>query len=122
VAVAVVVDEGAAGVPANLRAGLDQAGLLGDVGEGAVAVVAIERVLAVVGDEEIVVAVVVVVADAAGLAPAGLVLQARAPIVTSVKVPSRLFLKRWQRGSCPAGKPSSRQPLTRKRSSQPSLS
>ena len=50
----------------------------GDVGEGAVAVVVVEDVLAVVGDEEIVEAVVVVVADAAGLAPAGFVLEAGA--------------------------------------------
>ena len=50
----------------------------GHIGESAVAVVAIERVLPVVGDEQIVVAVVVVVADAAGLSPAGLVLQAGA--------------------------------------------
>ena len=58
--------------------GLDQAGLLRDIGEGSVAVVAVESVLSVVGDEEIVVAVVVVVANAAGLAPAGLVFQAGA--------------------------------------------
>ena len=43
----------------------------GDVGEGAVAVVAVEGVLAVVGDEEVVPAVVVVVADADALPPAG---------------------------------------------------
>ena len=69
VAVLVVVEEGAAGVPA--QAVLEEAGLFGDVGEGAVAVVAVEGVLAVVADEEVVPAVVVVVADAAGLAPAG---------------------------------------------------
>ena len=70
-AVFVVVDPGAAGVPARFGAGLEEAGAFGDVGEGAVAIVVIENVLAVVGDEEIVVAVVVVVADAAGLSPAG---------------------------------------------------
>ena len=75
----------------------------GDVGEGAVAVVAIEGVLAVVGDEEVVVAVVVVVADAAGLAPTGAASRPE-PLVTSVKVPSRLFLKRRQCGSWPFGK------------------
>ena len=68
-AVFVVVEKSAAGVPA--QAILQQAGLFGDVGEGAVAVVAEQRVLAVVADEEIVPAVVVVVAHAAGLAPAG---------------------------------------------------
>src|SRR5271169_422926 len=70
-AVFVVVDPGAAGVPACFGARLEEAGTLGDVGEGAVAVVVIENVLAVVGDEEVVEAVVVVVADAAGLSPAG---------------------------------------------------
>src|SRR5580658_8668387 len=71
VAVFVVVDPGAAGVPARFGAGLQEAGAFGDVGEGAVAVVVIENVLAVVGDEEVVIAIVVVVADAAGLSPAG---------------------------------------------------
>ena len=70
-AVFVVVDPGAAGVPARFGAGLEQAGAFGDVGEGAVAVVVIENILAVVGDEEIVIAIVVVVADAAGLSPTG---------------------------------------------------
>src|SRR5580704_800461 len=70
-AVLVVVDPGAAGVPARFWAGLEEARALGDVGEGAIAVVVVENVLAVVGDEEIVVAVVVVVTDAAGLSPTG---------------------------------------------------
>ena len=68
VAVFVVVEKCAAGVPA--QAILEQASLLGYVGKSAVAVVAEERILAVVADEEIVPAVVVVVAHAAGLAPA----------------------------------------------------
>ena len=42
-----------------------------DVGERAVAVVVIEHVLAEVGDEQVIVAVVVVVADADALSPAG---------------------------------------------------
>ena len=50
---------------------LQQARLLGDVGERAVAVVAVEDVLAPVGDEEIVEAVVVVVADGDRRRPAG---------------------------------------------------
>src|SRR5580658_3920192 len=69
-AVFVVVDPGAAGVPARFGAGLEEAGAFGDVGEGAIAVVVVEDVLPVVGDEEIVVAIVIVVADAAGLSPA----------------------------------------------------
>ena len=47
------------------------AGLRADIGEGAIAVVVVEDVLAPVGDEQIVVAVVVVVADADALSPAG---------------------------------------------------
>src|SRR5271156_6455859 len=70
-AVFVVVDPGAACVPARFGAGLEEAGAFGDVGEGAVTIVVVESVLAVVSDEEVVVAIVVVVADAAGLSPAG---------------------------------------------------
>src|ERR1700722_12041386 len=77
-AVTVVVDERTAGVPACLGTGLDKACLLGDVGKGTVTVVLIKRVLAVVGHEEIIVTIVVVVADATGLSPAGFVLQAGA--------------------------------------------
>ena len=50
---------------------MEQAGLGGHVGKGAVAVVAVEAILAVVGDEEIFKAVVVVVADADALRPSG---------------------------------------------------
>ena len=94
VAVPVVVEKCAAGVPARVR--LKKACLLGHVGEGAVAVVAEEGVLAVVADEEIVPAIVVVVAYAEAWPQP----QRASPAftVTSVKVPSRLFLKRWQIG------------------------
>ena len=68
-AVAVVVDEGAAGAP--LFAGACDSGLLGYFFEGAVALVVEEAVLAVAGDVEVVEAVVVVVADAGSLTPAG---------------------------------------------------
>src|SRR5277367_3099384 len=74
-AVAVVVDECAAGVPACLGPGLDESGRLGDVGKGTVTVVLIKRVLAVVGHKEIIVAIVVVVAHTTGLAPASFVFQ-----------------------------------------------
>ena len=67
-AVAVVVEEAAAGAPALRRS--RHAGLLGHVGERAVAVVVVEDVAAPVADEQIVEAVVVVVADAAALSPA----------------------------------------------------
>jgi len=69
-AVAIVIHEGAAGVPALASAG--DAGFFADVGESAVAVVVVENIFAEVGDEEIVETVVVVVADADGLSPAGM--------------------------------------------------
>ena len=100
-AVAIVIDERAASVPAFAVSG--DAGLLADVGEGAVAVVVIENVFAEVADEQIVVAVIVVVADADTLSPARVRLRP-ALAVTSVKVPSRLFLNRCEVGSCPFGK------------------
>ena len=73
VAVAVVIDESAAGVPAvqPLSRCRGDAGLSRDVRERAVAVVVLQDAVAPVGDEQIVVAVVVVVADAHALAPAG---------------------------------------------------
>ena len=87
-AVAVVIDERAAGAPA--RAFMQQAGGFGDIGESAIAVVAIEDVLAPIRDEEIFEAVVVVIAygDAGG--PAG----SDEPGLSGDigKVPSRLFL------------------------------
>ena len=90
VAIAVIVKKGAAGVPPRLR--LKQARLFRNVSEGAIAVVAVEDVLAVVADKEIVPAVIVVVANTATLAPS--CRASPALTVTSVKVPSRLFLKR----------------------------
>ena len=76
--IAIVVNKCAAGVPANLRPGLNQACLLGHVGKLAVAVIPIKSVLTVIGDEQIVPAVVVVIAHAAGLSPTGFVFQAGA--------------------------------------------
>ncbi len=68
-AVAIVVDEGAAVAPG--LAGARDAGFFAYVGEGAVAVVVIEHIFSVIGDVEIFAAVVVVIADADALAPAG---------------------------------------------------
>ena len=65
----VVVHEAAAGTP--LVRGTADACRAGDVGEAAVAIVAVERVRAPIGDEKIQLAVVVVVARADGAAPAG---------------------------------------------------
>src|SRR5229473_2372588 len=70
VAVAIVVHESAAGVPALAVSG--DAGFFADVCEGAVTVVVVENVFSEVGNEEIVEAVVVVIADANGLPPAGM--------------------------------------------------
>src|SRR5271165_124972 len=69
-AVAVVIDEGAAVAPGF--AGACNAGFFADVGEGAVTIVMVKDVFAVIGDEEVVVAVVVVIADADALPPAGM--------------------------------------------------
>src|SRR5205814_456719 len=69
-AVAIVVDESAASVPALPGAG--DASFFADVGEGAVAVVVVEDVFPEVRDEEIVEAVVIVIADADALSPAGM--------------------------------------------------
>ena len=69
-AVAIVVDESAAGVPALAVAG--DAGFFADIGESAVAVVVVENIFAEISHEEIVEAVVVVIADADSLAPAGM--------------------------------------------------
>ena len=65
-AVAVVVAPGGAGGPVAER----DAGLFGNIGEGAVVVVVVEAVLAEVGDVEVGPAVVVVVADGHAEAPA----------------------------------------------------
>ena len=67
-AIAIVVDKRAARAPCLARS--RDAGLLGDFGEDAVLVV-VEAVLAVVGDVKIFPSVVVVVANANALSPAG---------------------------------------------------
>ena len=68
-AVAIVIHKCAAGVPALAVA--RHARFFADVGESAVAVVVVENILAKVADEKIIEAVVVVVADADALSPAG---------------------------------------------------
>ena len=66
--VAVVIDKTATGAPLVLR-GLD-AGLGGHIGKCPIPVVAIEHILSPIRDEQIEVAVIVVVADAPSLPPA----------------------------------------------------
>ena len=68
-AIAIVIDEGAACVPAGAFA--CDAGLQADIGEGSVSVVVIEDVLTVISDKEIVPSIVVIVPDANALSPAG---------------------------------------------------
>ena len=68
-AVAIVVEQGAAGSPAELF--VVDAGFAGDVGESAVAVVVKQDVVSPEAAEQIVPAVVVVVADADAGLPAG---------------------------------------------------
>ncbi len=59
--IAIIVDPGAARAPASAL--VPEAGCPGDVGERAVAIVAVERVLSPLRDEDIVEAVVIVIAD-----------------------------------------------------------
>ena len=72
-AVVIVIDERAAGVPALGRCvdAVVTPAFCRDIGEGAVAVVVPERAIAPVGDEQVVEAVVIVIAGADALAPAG---------------------------------------------------
>jgi len=69
VAVAVVVEKGAAGAPANLF--VVDAGAFSDVGESAVTIVVEENVVAPETAEKVVPAVVVVIAGADAGLPAG---------------------------------------------------
>src|SRR5580692_882512 len=67
--VAVVVDKGATRTPRG--AATCDSGRGGDFLEGAIAFIVVQTVLTVVGDEKVVEAVIVVVADAHALSPAG---------------------------------------------------
>ena len=67
-AVAVVVDESTAGVP-TLAIGRD-ASFFANVGERSIAVVVVEDIFAEIGNEEIFVAIIVVIANATTLSPA----------------------------------------------------
>src|SRR5271167_708614 len=75
--VAVVVDPGTTGIPAGLWAGLDQPGAFCDIGECSIAVVMVKNILPVISNEQIVVTIVVIVADATGLTPTGVDFQPR---------------------------------------------
>src|SRR5450755_1413083 len=68
-AVSIIVQECAPGTPTR-RTIFPKAGLLGHLGERAIAIVAVEAVLSEVGDEDIVETVVVIVGDANGVRPA----------------------------------------------------
>ena len=121
-AVAVIIDEMCSRCSSGSSGpGWIRPGFLRYIGERAVAIIAVERVLAVVSDEQIVVAVVVVIADAASLSPAGAMLQAGA-FGNIGECAVAIVLEQMAARLLPAGKPSRRQPLTRKISSQPSLS
>ena len=117
-AIAVVVHEGAAGIPALAIAG--DAGFFADVRKSAVAVVVKENVFAEVSDEQVFEAVVVVVANADALSPTGVGQASFRRDVGESAI--AIIFEQMRVGSCPAGKPSRRQPFTRKISSQPSLS
>ena len=101
---------------------VESTGFLGDIRERAVAIISVQRVLAVVGDEQIVVAIVVVIADATGLSPSRRMFKARAFGDVGERSVAVVLEEVTMRLLSPFGKPSSRQPFTRKISSQPSLS
>src|SRR3954468_16630268 len=88
--VAIVIEKRAAGAPP--RALVQQSGFLRHVRKRPVAVVPVKNVLSPIGDEQVVEPVVIVIADRDEDAQPERVRPALA--VTSVKVPSRLFLYR----------------------------
>src|ERR1035441_5094518 len=61
VAVAVVIHEGAAGSPSH--SWREQTRFLGDIGEGAIPIIAVENVLTPVSDEDVVETIVIVIRD-----------------------------------------------------------
>ena len=67
--VAVVIQKGTSGSPAR-RARLPQSGLLGHIREGAIAVVSEEAILTVIGAEDVIEAIVVVIGYAHAVGPA----------------------------------------------------
>jgi len=67
-AIAIVIDKSATGAPARLV--VEQAGVFGDIGEGAVTIVAEQDVLAEIGAENVVEAVIIIIADADPVGPA----------------------------------------------------
>jgi hypothetical protein len=95
-AVAIVVDEGAAGAPLLARTG--DTCLLRNLLEGSIALVVEEAVFAIAGNVDVVESVVVIVSNAGTLSPVGFAW------LGAEVVPGRLV------------------PLTRKMSGQPSLS
>ena len=91
----------------------------GDIGERAVAIVAIQNVLAPVGDEQIVESVVVVVANSDARRPAG---AEQAGLLRHVGERAVAVVLVQAVGRAPAARPSKREPDSTKMSSQPSLS
>ena len=105
--------------PAPQRGGIvQQAGLFGDIGKRAVAVIAIELVLPKVGAEQVLEAVVVVVAHAHRRRPAQIV-QARLFGYVGKRAVAIVLIEAVRRSG---GAPSMRVPLRTKMSIQPSLS
>src|ERR1700728_1683249 len=70
-AVAIVVNKGAACVPANLWSSLKEMRLFGNIFECAITVVTIQGIFTVVSDKQIFLPIIVIVAYATGLAPTG---------------------------------------------------
>jgi hypothetical protein len=109
VTVAIEIQEGGASIPARARQ--RETARTRRIAEGAVAIVVIQHLMTVVRDEEIDVAVVVIVADADALSHP--LPPTPAFEVTSVKVPSPLLRYRWLEGASSVEEADRRAPLIR---------
>src|ERR1700749_3811204 len=101
--VTVVVDKRTSCIPTHLRPRLNQTCLLCHIGKGSIAVIAVQSVLPVVRHKQIVIAVVVIVPNTAGLPPTRLMFQTRArSYVSERSIPIILeqmaswLLSRWE--------------------------
>lgn len=76
-AIAVIVDERATGIPSYLGPGLYKSGLLRHIGKLAITKTPVQRILSIVSNEQIVTTIVIKVPNAAGLSPSRLMFKPR---------------------------------------------
>ena len=108
-AIPVIINKGAPCIPSDLRPRLCQSRLLRNIGKCPVAIVPIECILSVISHEQVVVAVIIVIADAACLSPAGFMFQAgtyrcirKGPIAIVLEQMAPWFLPRGKTFKTPA--------------------